>query len=250
MGKLLNGIKRIIFWKDKYKNSIVKEKAIEFHSFKGWFKREIIKCYFGKETNNRRYVCKKLRTIPNLFHIYIENPFKTWWKVRKYFRLPKIVPFIHKITTISGYPYASHIHMGKILDIQIHDVWWKDKYNSPRHECNPIIYIGLFKKIAFGFRFIVSYKDEFNETCNGDMEYWEYILEYLYYKDEKTLKCYSTWTGDSRLYKHVEKYGVAEDGSGDILKSYKYITPVVAMSLNKCGINKLKEELNEQTTNN
>lgn len=68
------------------------------------------------------------------------------------------------------------------------------------------------------------------------MEYWEYLLNWLYYK--KTLKCYSCWVGDSRLYKSI-KYNKDED----IVTPMPIVTPTVAMSLNKEGIKQLKKEL-------
>lgn len=179
----------------------------------------------------------------NLIAWSIENPFKTWWKARKYFKLPKI-----KITFSANkwhFPYATKYWQGKILDINIRDVLWKDKYDSPRHEKNPLIYICLFGKFAIWITPAIFYKDEFNEKQNGDMEYWEYLLEWLYYKEKSTLKCYSSWTSKSQLYKAV-KWGNTEDGSEDEYVPITYTIPCVAMSLNKRGIKELKRELNEE----
>lgn len=80
------------------------------------------------------------------------------------------------------------------------------------------------------------------------MEYWEYLLDWLYYKEKKTLKCYSAWTGQSQLYKTV-KWGKAEDGSDDVYIPMPYTVPCVAMSLNKAGVAELKKELNEERGN-
>lgn len=176
------------------------------------------------------------------FNISIENPFKTYRKASKYFKKPKWKWRFHLVTRSSGYPYASWIHLSKILNIWIQDVWWKDKWDTPRHERNPIIYICLFKKFAFTARAYIYYYNEFGEKQNGDMEYWEYVLNWLYYKEKKTLRCYSTWVRDSELYRKIE-YGEAEDGSDDKYIPYKYICPTVAMSLNKEGIKELKKEL-------
>ena len=181
-------------------------------------------------------------------NIIIENPFKTWWKAKKYFKIPKISFKIHRVSKISGYPYASYKWIGKLLDIYIRDVRWKDKFNSPRHELNPIVWICLFRNIALWINFHIDYKDEFSEKQNGDMEYWEYILNWLYYKNKQTLRCYSTWIGNSKLYKTC-KYGNAEDGSEDTWKALPYIVPCVSMSLNKQGIKELKRELNEENRN-
>lgn len=179
----------------------------------------------------------------NLIAFNIENPLKTWWKARKYFKIPKVRLYIS--TNRWYFPYASKWWQGKLLDINIHDVYWKDKYDSPRHGKNPLIYICLFGKIALWIYFTMTYKNEFEEKVDGSIYYWEYILEWLYYKEQKTLKCYSNWTSDSLLYKTI-KYGEAEDGSEDVAVPLKSIIPCVAMSLNKKGIKELKRELNEE----
>lgn len=178
-------------------------------------------------------------------HINVRDPLKTWWKARKYFKRPKITAKIHKVYTFRGYPYATYHRLGKILDIYIHDVCWKDKFDTPRHERNPLIFICLFRKIALTVFFNIKYYDEFGEKQNGDMEYWEYLLTWLYYKNKRTLKCYSSWTVNSQLYKTV-KWGKAEDGSEDEHIPITYTLPCVAMSLNKRGIKELKRELNEE----
>lgn len=182
------------------------------------------------------------------FNFYIENPLRTWNLAKKYFKRPKISFKIHRVNKCYGYPYASYNWLSKILDINIHDVEWKDKYDSPRYEKSPLIYICLFRLVAISIQFNIFYLDEFGEKQNGDMEYWEYVLRWLYYNNEKTLKCYSTWTGASRIYKIVH-FGNTEDGSEDTFTPASYTTPCVAMSLNKQGIKELKRELNEQGRN-
>ncbi len=174
--------------------------------------------------------------------IMIENPFKTWWKARKYFKRPKL-----RFRTFST-SWRSYKRGGRILEIDCLDVMWKDKFNSPRHERSPHISILLFQKFGVRVNFYIDYYDEFGEKQNGDMEYWEYLLEWLCYKEKSTLKCYSGWTGNSQLYKTV-KWGNAEDGSDDVYIPMPYIVPCVAMSLNKAGVAELKKELNEKRGN-
>lgn len=177
----------------------------------------------------------------NLIAVSIENPFKTWWKARKYFKIPK--------TTIKFYnnkyhfPYASKHWQGKILDISVHDIYWKDKWGSPRHERSPLIYLCLFSRFSLWIYPTITYYNEFGEKENGDMYYWEYLLNYLFYS--KNLRCYSCWTHDSRLYMQ-RQYGSAEDGSEDKLEPMTMVVPCVSMSLNKRGVMKLKEELRIQ----
>lgn len=173
----------------------------------------------------------------NLIAFSIENPFKTWWKARKYFKFPNIKMGI----SVSPYsfPYASSYWRGKILDICIHDVYWKEKERGRIcHENNPLIYICLFSRINIGIIFTKTYKDEFNQETDGSWVYWEYLLKYLY--NGKNLTCYSNWSGDSKLYKYTI-FGDTEDGSKDITKPFSAVIPCVAMSLNKRGISQLKK---------
>ena len=176
----------------------------------------------------------------NFVHITVENPFKTWWKARKYFKFPKWKFKFHLVKTYAGYPYATWRWLGKILDIDIHDVYWKDKYNTPRHERNPLIYICLFRKFGFTATPRVYYCDEFGKKRNGDMEYWEYLIQYLYYNENKSLKCYSIWTTDSDLYKSY-------DENKDKNVPIKMVIPVVQMSLNKKGLQQLKKEVSNES---
>lgn len=178
----------------------------------------------------------------NLVAFSVENPFKTWWKARKYFKVPKLsLKFSsHKYR----FPYASKYWQGKILDINVHDIYWKDKWNSPRHERNPLIYICLFSRFSVWIYPTITYYNEFGEKENGDIYYWEYLLDYLYYSKNKSLRVYSAWTSDSKLYRTRMSYGKSEDSSEDKFEPMKCVVPCVAMSLNKRGIKKLKEELN------
>lgn len=176
----------------------------------------------------------------NLIALSIENPFKTWWKARKYFKVPSIT--VTFLCNKWHFPYASSYWRGKILDIDIHDIYWKDKWDSPRHERNPLIYICIFSIFSIWIYPTITYYNEFGEKENGDTYYWEYLLHYLYYSKNNSLKGYSTWTSDSKLYHHTY-YGNAEDGSDDKLTPIDIVVPCVAMSLNKAGIKKLKEEI-------
>lgn len=176
----------------------------------------------------------------NLIAFSISNPFKTWWKAKKYFKKPHTT--IKFVNNKFHFPYASKYWQGKLLDINIHDVLWKDKYNSPRHERNPLIYICLFGKYSIWIYPTITYYNEFGEKENGDMYYWEYLLDYLYYSKNQSLICYSAWTSDSKLYR-TRIYGNSEDGSKDKIEAMRMVVPCVALSLNKDGIKKLKKEL-------
>lgn len=177
--------------------------------------------------------------VEHFFDISLENPFKTWWKARKYFKRPRL--------GLKWYTGRSIVGQGKILNLHVSDVRWKDKYDSPRHEFSPFININLFNIIGLYVRSRIPYLDEFGERQDGSMEYWEYLLDWLYYEDKKTLKCYSTWITQSKLYEEVIQW--AEVAIDDIKKPYHYIMPCVAMSLNRRGIKELKRELHEQGRN-
>ena len=101
----------------------------------------------------------------------MENPFKTWWKVRKWFKFPK--PSIYFGPIVSGLPYGLP---DKWIELYIYDVIWKDKYNSPRFEFTPQINLNLFKKYQLLLTFQTS----------DDYLYWETILDIIYYN--KSLK--------------------------------------------------------------
>lgn len=83
-------------------------------------------------------------------------------------------------------PYASYNRVGKIIDIWSSDVMWKDKYDSPRHERDPFIWICFFKTFGFSINFKINYVDEEGKICDGGMYYWEYLLDFLYYRKDLT----------------------------------------------------------------
>lgn len=165
--------------------------------------------------------------------ICIEDPLKTWKKAKMYFKKPKCK--IHFFSNpVFNCPYMDLQRIAKILDISSSDVGWKEKYNSSRHEYNPYIWICLFRKFGFSIHWNVSYYDEFGNTTDGNSYYWEYLLDYLYFR--RSLKDCPTWTTRSNLYKE------ASWDSKDAMKLdyLDCVVPVVAMSLNKRGIEKLK----------
>ena len=193
-------------------------KWIDYNIYKDWFYLEIL----------------------DLVHININNPFKTWWKARKYFKKPSIK--CHFGLLKYSFPYANRDYIGKIIDISIHDVMWKDKYNSPRHERNPYLWICLFRLIRFE---IGTYIPELTETGkyeDGSMYYWEYMLDYLYYS--KSLKINQCWEYTSKVYHYTKYYSNREDGEEDQIVPYKMVIQTPLFSLNKRGLkefNKLYE---------
>lgn len=173
-------------------------------------------------------------TLYNLIHIHLHNPFATWWKARKYFRKPsaKIKFGILKY----HFPYANRGNIASILDIWLYDVGWKDKWNSPRHESNPFMWICLFKLFTFEISTYVPMFEDTGETRDGSMYYWEYMLDYLYYSKKLSIK--HCWNYTSKVYR---KYNTET-------KEYEPCQMVVQtplFSLNKRGLkefNKIYEQ--------
>lgn len=161
----------------------------------------------------------------NLIAISIENPFKTWWKAKKYFKFPNIKVFM--FYNKNSFPYATSKWRGKILDVDIHDLYWKDKWNSPRHEINPLIYVCLFSRLGLWITFCKTYINEFGEKEDQSSHYWEYVLDYLYYS--KSLKLSSVWFMDSKIAK-IDTY-----------KPLKLYVPEQLISLNKRGLQTFKK---------
>ena len=114
------------------------------------------------------------------FNIFLQNPLKTYWKIKKYFKTIKFKISIG----------ASKRNDSKILTIRSYDVSWKDKYNSPSHERNPIIYISIFNCLYMYIEFTLK-KDSL-----VDLVYWEAALYWLHYRKNLhiAVKKASGWT--------------------------------------------------------
>lgn len=159
-------------------------------------------------------------------NICIENPLKTWKKAKKYFKKPKtsIKFFSHPRYNC---PLGSLKHLARILEIRAFDEGWKDKYDSPRHEISPYVWVCFFKRFGFSITWNVYYTDECGIEHDGDDYYWEYLLDYVYYTGK--LSNVPLWTYTSKLFKKNKNFMVA--------------IPIVNMSLNKKGIARLKMQL-------
>ena len=101
------------------------------------------------------------------FHISITNPFSTMNKVTYIFKKPKL--HFKIIKRINNFPFFFCSPRAKIFDFQMHDVMWKDKYDTPRCEGYPQIHFTLFNTITFLWYW----------QPNDD--YWEQVLWYLHY---------------------------------------------------------------------
>lgn len=104
----------------------------------------------------------------NFLYINLESPFKTMKKLKGVFKPLKVYFKCGK----SWYPilwcsrpYPIHIMSG--------DVMWKDKYDTPRYENPPYVWIHLF-----GFNLVWYWALSRQESMDN---YWEQALWYLYY---------------------------------------------------------------------
>lgn len=116
------------------------------------------------------------------FSWFIMNPLRTWWKARKYFRRPKIEFHFFKDIAYNC-PFATFNNVAKIIEIRSVDVQWKDKYNEPRHETDPYIWVCFFRKFGFSINFKIYFNED-GKKQDGGMYYWEYLLDFLYYRKD------------------------------------------------------------------
>ena len=110
--------------------------------------------------------------------LLIENPLKTYNKIKKYFK---------PLTMQISFGYTN-----SLFEIESWDLRWKDKWNSPRHEIDPYICISLFKRCLF-IRFY--YKHTNGEDLS--LLYWETALTWLYYNKslEEACEINNGWQG-------------------------------------------------------
>lgn len=151
---------------------------------------------------------------------FLQCPFATWWKARKYFKKPKFKFYFGpmwkykgKVKTEFG-EYDDYEYKGGYwpavstewlnwnlsdnkyirffqklipITIQSYDICWKDKYNTPRYERIGyfIIFFGRDYRKHWQFSMTVSAPEFFcNNDCtikDHDENYWESILWYLHY---------------------------------------------------------------------
>lgn len=152
------------------------------------------------------------------------NPYRTWWKVRKYFKRPKMSLHLFGPKKLGWtIPYTSVRCAGKILTIFCSDVLWVNKDNSPRHERDPYIWVCFFNKFGFSIQFKIKFKDYTGKICDGGMYYWEYLLDYLYY--QKDLTKMDVWTryiqDDEKYTIPTRRFSLTTNGLDKYLEDYR-----------------------------
>lgn len=109
------------------------------------------------------------------------NPYYYWWKVRKYFKRPKFhFLYAGKLTWIFGLPILTDYY-NPYFDIILKGVGWKSKYDSPRHEWDPMFAITILRKwqIIFTWNYYPKkvFKQNKNDAGTISMATWEAILD-------------------------------------------------------------------------
>lgn len=107
------------------------------------------------------------------------NPWYHWWKAREYFKRPKAHFLFRKRFWTFGLPIRRDYY-NPVIDIGFHALGWKDKWDSPRHEWDPMICITFFRTWHLLWIFNWAVKEEKNSFTRS-MATWEAILDYSRY---------------------------------------------------------------------
>ena len=111
-------------------------------------------------------------------YIDISNPKKTMNKLKGVFKPLKLY-FRFTKDIYAPYPVL-WVSKPSYVQIMFHDVGWKDKYDTPRFEYHPYIWIHIYKwNFVWYWDFPKSFRLA-NPKEHID-EYWEQALWYLYY---------------------------------------------------------------------
>lgn len=113
-------------------------------------------------------------------YIDIRNPKKTLNKVKNVFKPLQCKFRFSKNIIPNPVLWCSN---PALIHIIFNDVGWKDKYDSPRFERVPYVWIHLFK---WNF---VWYWTLFPHQEHKEYEYWEQVLWYLYYYNNTSYGC-------------------------------------------------------------
>lgn len=127
--------------------------------------------------------------IGKLLRLNISNPFRIRRKLKNVF-IPLKRTFVHG--RYGGGFNLYLLHKNDFwIDIEVHDVGWKDKYNSPRYENSPIIAFCLLGYVIGWTWKLEDKEDSSNYWTTSD--YWEQALWYIYYSQCDIKKAKKTW---------------------------------------------------------
>lgn len=162
--------------------------------------------------------------------VLFENPFHTFKKAKGMFKFPKIrVNLFWYKNNWMYLPYSVVSRGAWLFNLISLDVQWKDKYNDPRFESQPLFYFDFLHLFGFVISTYVPTITELGNKEDASDEYWEYLLNYVYYT--KKLKDVNIWTRTSRLSDTVCFY------------------PITSLALSEKGFIELNRELEENDKN-
>lgn len=124
------------------------------------------------------------------------NPYYHWWKVHKYWKIPKIhLAHIGKVTWWHGLPIKLDYY-SKYFDVKLSGLGWKDKYGFPDFEWDPYLAFTFFRKwqIIFIWNFcpyFLNKKDPIHYKWSSDLT-WETILKMSHFGTTISDACHNT----------------------------------------------------------
>lgn len=128
----------------------------------------------------------------NKFWHEYHNPYYYWWKVRKFWKIPKIhLAYRGKVTWFFGLP-ADLEYYNKYFDVKLSGLGKKDKEGSPRHEWDPYLCFTFFRKwqVIFTLNFVPYFTKNAFEYQTISMITWECILEMTEYNKNISDACH------------------------------------------------------------
>lgn len=123
-------------------------------------------------------------------YISLINPFKTMKKLKGVFKPLKC----YFRCTFEEWNYSPVLWCNRpsIIQILFRDVMWKDKYNTPRYEVPPYIWIHIYK-LNLVWYWDLSPNLYLENPDNLVDDYWEQVLWYLFYSNKSIEKAKETW---------------------------------------------------------
>ena len=137
-----------------------------------------------------------------IFHLEWENPFGTMNKLKGIFKPLKR----YFIWGFNIHPPIIYCSKPELIFIRCRDVEWKDKWETPRYEEPPHIWISLF---GFNLFWYWDLPNSYNLKKEGVDDYWEQALWYLYYSNEKDIdkvKSSWPWVGEKEISTWNDKF--------------------------------------------
>lgn len=108
-----------------------------------------------------------------------KNPLRTIWRCRKWFKMPKIKFWCYKF-------YKQKNDNTPFIHFQSRDVVWKPKFDTPRHEYDPMIRFIFFRLFCLDIKF--TYDDVYINDSTYEQMIWT-----AYYCDYDIKNAYRSW---------------------------------------------------------